>query len=447
MKTIYINGLMRERCGDFLNRLAGRFRVVGEGLRPLTQAPHLHFVDPGAGREKPAEAEVQEQARSVIRQTEELAAHLAADLKQAGLCPDAGWQVPAEVIRNDLLPRVNVLMRRERLFRDYHARHGVDLVISGSDYGGHSRPVALAARELGVPTLNLEHGFFFSRFQSWLIEDKAFLPTLFVSEYANLDNALEVAGFAREAEDYPHLGTRFLDLGTPVESVADQDLDRAAALQSLDLPDGRPRVLILGSWIEARAMNSLVQGQLDTMAAYEDLFRSLARHPRAGEVDLLIKLHPAEGHPQVFPGVQAALADLARQAGLPPPRVYKDNLPELLSVCDVVVTMGFSSVLFDAFQLDRPAVVLVLPFLAPSRQAGWQERISIPLRAGVMAAVETGEEVWSRVFAGLDPQERERLQQARAKLRERYGLEYRPVQEKSAAILAWIENLLDGNGA
>lgn len=443
MKTLYLNGLMMNRCGTFLEQLARRFQVAAPGLAASLPDADLHVVDSRTVAGSPTPEQLQQHARRVASEAQTLAAVMSEDLAAAGLSCGPEWRLPPDVVRSRLVPRVSHVLGLELEFRNFVARHPVDLVISGSDYGSHSRIITLVARELGIPTLNLEHGFFFSRFDQDRVDARSVLPTVFVSDFVNLDNELEKEGFAREAAARPVPASTFLALGTPMRTVAATGPASDDAAAALGLEPSDRRVLVLGSWIESRSVNSVIQGQLDTMAAYEDLLASLAASEMGPQVQLLIKLHPVDASPEVFPRVRAALLDMAAEHGLPRPEVFADRLPELLSAADVVVSMGFSSVLFEAFQLGKPAVVRVLPFLAPSRRSGWQKDINVPLREGVMTAVESGSEVWDEVAACLQPRHRQELAAARERLCRTYGLDFPSVETKSARIIDWIEKLLE----
>ncbi len=442
MKTIYLNGLMVERCQVFTEALARRFIVVAPGLRYDANNPDLHLVDARAETGQIGPAARRDFVQRVVEQSAVLAGSLASDLVAADVGFSTDWQVPEEFINSEILPKVERLQTAETVFQDFHARQPVDLVISGSDYGSNARPVALAARELGIPTLNIEHGFFFTRCDPDLNEHKSVLPTRFVSEYANFDNALEVESFSKEAQDDPRGGTTFMTLGTPVATAVPICPGRAEAVAALGLAAEKKIVLLFGSWIESRAINNLVQGQIDTIDAYEDLLRSLAATGLAGDVELLIKLHPVEAHPDVFPGVKAALETMASTMGLPAPRVYCDQLPELFGASDVVVTMGFSSLLFDAFQLGKPTIVRVMPYLTPGTTKDWRTEMNAPLREGVITAVESGDAVWSQVQSYLEPGGQEKLAAARERLCNKYELRAPSVEDKSAAIIQWIAELL-----
>lgn len=452
MSLLFLNGLMPERHGEFIRALGRRHTLAGTRLRSLTGEPGLSLIDylddgwlaaapPATGSEAPGALDARIEAR-----TRELAASLAADLaatqSDAHLAAAPDEREIAALVR----PRVARLVQDESRFLAFAAAHPVDLVISGSDFSSHSRPIARAARRLGLPTLDLEHGFFFSRLTGDWCRVHGRMPLLFASEHVNLDNALEKELLEHEQALFPRCdaaaSATFLDLGTPIGTVATQELPREQALARLGLDPSRPQVLLGGSWIEARTVNMLLGAQVDAMDLYDDLFRSLAARELGRRAQLTVKLHPADCRPDVLPGVKAAWAALARRHGLPAPLVLADSLAEAMSACDVLMTPSFSSILYDAFLMGKPSVVVLPRHLRFGEGEAWLRDSTLPLRAGVCEATIDGEDAWRRVEAFLEPGRRERFARDREAFSRRYDLRDRPVAEKSAAILAWIERRL-----
>ncbi len=175
---------------------------------------------------------------------------------------------------------------------------------------------------------------------------------------------------------------------------------------------------------------------------HEELFRSLADREFRHRMQLTIKLHPADARPDVLPGVKAGLEKMAERCGLPRPLIKSDMLPEVLGAADIVLAMGYSSVLYDAFLLGKPTVVIFPPFLVYSDKEGWQTGSSLPKRAGVSVATTGGEETWRQVEAWLEPARQEQFARDRAAFSEKYGLQHRSVAEKCERISAWITELL-----
>jgi hypothetical protein len=442
MKTVFVNGVMLDRCGVFLQLLAQKFQVAGPFLGNPPGRPDLHFLNSREALGPASEEQRVAWDAQVTREVSTLVEQVQRDLAIA--LPGEDFEDPGHMveIRQQVLPRVERVLDLDHHFRRFQASCPVSMVVSGSDYGSHSRAVVLAAKELGIPTLNIEHGFFFTRFDWNLIDGPGVLPTLFASDFANLDNDLEVEVFSREAAHFPQVKTQFLGLGTPLGDTSARDLDSRTSAAALGLAEDKKHVLMLGTWIEARAMNSVVQGQIDLIDTYEDLFRSLAPSDVRQNIDLVIKVHPADGHPEVFQGVKAGLEKMALSFGLPMPLILSDRLPEALSACDVAITLGFSSVLYDIFQLGKPAVVMIPDFLVPSRRENWQTELCVPLRAKVMTVVESGADAWVQVGAAFRPENQQAFHRAAQELKQKYHLEYRSVVQKSAAIITWMEEFL-----
>ena len=200
--------------------------------------------------------------------------------------------------------------------------------------------------------------------------------------------------------------------------------------------------MLAGSWNEARGVQRLVRGQVEMVDIYEDLFQSLAKREFRHRMQLTIKLHPADARPDVLPGVKAGLENMAERCGLPRPLIKSDMLTEVLGAADVVLAMGYSSVLYDAFLLGKPTVVIFPPFLVYSDKEGWQTDSTLPKRAGVSVATTSGKETWQQVEAWLQPERREKFARDRVAFSNKYGLQHRSVAEKCERISAWITELL-----
>ncbi len=445
MSLLFLNGLMPERHGGFIRALGRRHVLAGTRLRPLADEPGLQLLDYADDRYLAA-VTLAALAPRLDEQTRALAASLARDLAATQTDARLAAAPDAREIAALVRPRVERLLKEELRFRAFLAEHPVDLVISGSDFSSHSRVIARVARRLGLPTLDIEHGFFFSRLTGDWCRVRGRMPLLFASEHVNLDNALEKELLEHEQALFPRRdpgeASEFLALGTPIDTVATQELPREQALARLGLDPARPQVLLGGSWIEARTANMLLGAQVDAMDLYEDLFRSLAARPFGRQAQLTIKLHPADCRADVLPGVTAAYEDLARRHGLPAPLVLGDALAEAMSACDVLVTPSFSSILYDAFLMGKPSVVVFPRYLRFGRGEAWLRESTLPLQAGVCEATTGGEDAWRRVEAFLEPDRHARFARDREAFARRYGLGDRPVAGKTAAILEWIEQRL-----
>lgn len=448
MSLLLLNGLMPERHECFIRTLGRAHTLAATRWGKLAGDPTLRtidYMDDGLLQGAPELAEL---PALVDAQVRVLAGSLAADLGANPLDPRAGQPLTSAEVDERVRPRVERLLLEELRFRRFTQAHPVDMVISGSDFSSHSRIIAHTARALGIPTLDIEHGFFFSRLAGDWCRTRGRMPLMFTSEYVNLDNALEVELLDHEQALFlPRDPTRrvtFLGLGTPIDTVARQGLPREQALAALGLDPAKLQVLLGGSWIEARSVQKLLGAQVDVMDLYVDLFRSLAASGMGERIQLTIKLHPADTRPDVLPGVTAALAALADDCGLARPLILADRLAEAMSACDILMATSFSSVLYDAFMMGKPSLVVFPRYLVFSDDERWRAECTLPLQAGVCEAAVDGADAWRRAAAWLEPARRERFARDHAEFSRRYGLVDRPVQEKCDAILAWIESRLAG---
>jgi hypothetical protein len=438
MKTVFINGLMPLRSREFIRALCREFVVVGTGYGALADDPGITVIEP---TDVIGEIDFNNDPaflKRIVDQAEVLTGCLVRDAAASPLGPPEGWDLGRQKHIQMIVPRVAHLMNQMQIFRNFHHHQPVHMLISGADYSSHSRPVVLAARKLDVPTLDIEHGFFFTQMFSAFKPDRGYIPTLFSSDFVNLDNQMEVAIMTDHLKDYPTISPRLLALGTPAATVADKAPDQETARQVLGLPHDRKQVLLLGSWIEARMAGSLLSGQLDTINLFSDIFASLARSGFRDKLDLMIKLHPADCNPQVLPHVSACLTDLAERAGLPAPVIYSDRLAEVLAAADVVLAVSWTSVLWDCFLMEKPAVMLLPDYLTETLKPGWREAGSIPLAEGVMKAAADADDAWRLVEECLEPQQREQLSAKCQKLRQKYHLTDRSVEKTSRDITRWV---------
>ncbi len=438
MKTVFINGLMPLRSRIFIRALCREFTVVGSGFEALAEDPEIQVIEPAAVIGEMDYKQDPEFLQEIADQAEILAACLVRDAAASPLGPPADWTLGRQKYLEMVVPRVAFLLHRARVFRDFQARQPVHMLISGADYSSHSRPMVLAAKNLGVPTLDIEHGFFFTQMFAAFKPDRGYLPTLFASDYVNLDNRMEVSIMSDHLGDYPTISPTLLELGTPADTVADSAPEKQAARLTLGLDPQRKQVLLLGSWIEARLTGSLISGQLDTINLFREIFTSLAQSPAKDQLDLMVKLHPADCNSQVLPHVSACLKDLAESVGLPAPTIYSDRLGETLAAADVVLAVSWTSVLWDCFLLEKPAVMLLPDYLTQTLKPGWREAGSIPLAAGVMLAAADAPEAWRLIQNCLDSDYQTQLSAKCLNLRQKYGFEGKSVEKISRDITQWV---------
>ncbi len=436
MKTIYINGLMPERSQILFKHLADNFHIIGNGLDALKSNPSLKVSNPFEITGAMMGEDHNRLQNDINRNVKVLEESLQNDIQALG------FQTAKIDSQNSLRPKVTQLLKQAAYFRLLHKKHPIDLVLSGADYGSHARSIVRAARDLGIVTMNLEHGFFFNQIRWEFSEVKGHMPMFFTSEFVNLDSPMEVELFEELLENFPDQGTKFLGLGTPVDTVAGNVGTRNESCLKLGIDPDKTVISMMGRWIEARSLNNLVRGQLNTINLFESLFAELAKNDFKNNLEFLIKLHPAEARPEVFANITSCLENMARKFNLTPPRIFGDQLPDVLNASDLVGGIGFSSVLFDAFQLGKPTLVWTPPFLVPSPKPEWTQKGNIPLSANVMKVVQNSGDFWNEAEQWLQPEGKIQLAEDIKTLTKKYQLQYVSVEEKSQNIVQWIHEQL-----
>ena len=220
-----------------------------------------------------------------------------------------------------------------------------------AEAGGWGRAIMLEARRRGIPSAALQHGFIYRHWLNYLHEPDEMLPQGDDRGFPRPDVTLLFDKFAeehlREAGQFPpHAlevtgNARLDELAAACATLR----PRADAIrQALDLPPGRPCVVLAAKYSEIRdVLPSLVQ--------------AIDRLP---DVTLLIKPHPAETAGVYAPHTGPKVRVVPGSTGL----------AEMLTIADVLVTMN-STVAIDALTLDVPSLVIGLPNnLSPLVDAG-----------------------------------------------------------------------------
>ncbi len=438
MKTVFINGLMLPRSKELVRALCREFIVVGIGFKDLNESLGTNVVDPFDSIKETDFMHDKDFVDEVVAQTKILNENLSRDVSVSPLGPAPGWSLDKHKHEQVVMRKVANILYQMQVFKKFNALQPVHMLISGADYSSHSRPLVMVAKDLNIPSLDVEHGFFFSTMFAKFKPDQGNIPTLFASDFVNLDNNLEVSIISDHLAAFPTLSPQLLAMGTPGDTVAGHAPSKKTARSLLGLDPDRKQVLLLGSWIEARMAGSLLSGQLDTIKLYSDLFEKLASSELRHQIDLMIKLHPADCAPNVFPHVSACLMDLAQQNGLPAPTIYTDRLAEVLAAADVVLTVSWTSLIWDAFLMEKPTVMLLPEYLKESFKPGWQQKGNIPLAEGIVLAAEDAREAWVFAENCLTQGYQQELVSNCRKLRKKYDLRDKTIQEKSIEITQWV---------
>ena len=203
-------------------------------------------------------------------------------------------------------------------------------------------PVLLAAAPLGIPVV--------------LWEGNA-IPGRSVRATARLADVLTVSfGGTCEALAAAAPGRPCYVTGTPIRDT--REVDREAARQRLDIPDGLRVVLVFGGSQAVRRLNAAVAEAL----------------PRLVERVAVIHVTGDDGYAPALAAREALPAD--RRARYQPHPFLRDDMLTALAAADLIVGRAGSSTLAEATALGLPMVVVPYPHAAGHQKANARELVA-----------------------------------------------------------------------
>ncbi len=438
MKTLLALSLFPDRNQTLLQKLTERFRVITFQHHPYSSAPGVHTVERLLS---PADRAVSQLAfltewRRFLDFTREKLAHWLPD----DITSDFNLEQAAQSVYQKALNAYWSAV----VFRRLVERVGIDLVLGNADYSAYNRPIVLEARQLGIPTVDIQHGFSAVNWEAHV--GTAALPTYlpFISEYVNLDNEIEHQIWATYLSDQG-VGTpvHFVVNGTPNDDRGALRLSARAARAELGLPSDAYIVTVASSWPEARTPSMAVYGPLEELEYFDRAFHVLGRLSVERPVALVVKLHPTYAPTEIFRPAEAFLRRLAakRQAELR--LVTCEHHGQVLAASNVIMTPGCSSILWEGFLAGTPGLI----YLASGKLDQFRsERLndsSVLYRRGLLRYVFNEDELADAVRELLRPEGRRRYRQARARLKREFHIHPHSAEEKSERLCRWLEHLLE----
>ncbi len=442
-KIVFVVGMFPDKNSVFLDVLCREFRVV------MFRAQYFATRDNGT-----------------IEFAEDLLASDAQEFDWRAFCWDLHQAVElTESAIAEILPgTANPALSEEEFSRLYtlsfqtsylaHAfealatKIGVDFVIANADCSAIRRCIVVKAKQLGIPTLDIEHGFNHSLMPEPELLRQDFVPyPMFISDYVNLDNELEAG---RWQAYYKHTATtdipRFLTWGTP-NTISSAALTKAEARDRLGIDPAMPVITVAGTWNEARDVSVVLDALLGEGEFYQSAFAAIARVQHTAEAQVLVKLHPAYAREPLLSDCRCHLEHLAESLGMQIALIAEGGLSEVLSASDVIVCPTDSSILWEAFLVGVPGIILPASgffhrfFLADELGNG-----NVLAKAGWLQYVFSRSALEEAIRHFLNPDAQE-LGASRQEICERYGLELRTAEQKSERLVRWMKGLLDGQAA
>lgn len=438
MTTLFCRGLFPDRNVGFFGELCQRHRVIvarDEECWAELGFPVVYAEDLVPEAERSLSSQVLE------REVDRCVSFTETKLREMCRRPGVRGLTDAEIdqIRTKAVRAILV----SRVVGTLCDRKAIDMVVTNADYSGWRRPAVVAARDRGIPTLTIEHGFFCARPEPQACRPGTASPFLYVSDYVNLDNPLDldIVRQLREAAGTQST-SELLALGTPKDGTADTTLSREDACNRLGLRSDRPVVMIAGQWTFAVAP-SFLRSFAEEAGFYRDALAAVGRLPREMDCQVIVKVHPALGEERVLTGIAEYVAGERDRCGVQKMVTTVGYLPESLAAADAVVCPGPSSVLWEAVPGGTAGFILPLPsqienVLIPERLESANELC----RRGLMRYALSSEDLTDRLAVALRPGARESAVEAARQLATDYDIVRRTPDEKAERVADWIDERL-----
>ncbi|MBF0431553.1 MAG: hypothetical protein HQK83_09755 [Fibrobacteria bacterium] len=326
------------------------------------------------------------------------------------------------------------------IFNAFAAKIKIDMVIVSSDYDSFRRFIVIEARQLGIPTFNIEHGYsaphpLSDAYRYFIID--------YLSDFVNFDSELDVEYCKNFLQyDKQKSRTKFLALGTPQDAEADISLTRDNAITLLGLNNKKKVITLTGTWEEARNSN-LIEAITSTIDHYKNVFQSLATFPGIDNIQIIVKLHPTFVESEVFETTKNCLDKLSYDTGLKIDLISAVNFKEILAATDVMVALGVSAILWDNFLVGNPGIV----FPSQNQLKNFKDpdnfhTDSLLYQAGCIKMAGDKNKLLQYIQEYLSSDITMQINNARKVLKNKYNFRNQTVQEKSQNICNWINDYL-----
>ncbi len=442
-RHIFAVGLFPSANKEFLRHLCQRFRV-------FTFEHHYFEPKQGPGPEIAenllSKDEIKPDNRTLVWATSELLRHAETTLES--WLPGNG-QLPLQREEFEaVFPGCYAALCSLHVFKKIVAQYGVDMVVCNADYSGLRRPIIMEARKLGIPTLDIEHGFFGAAPTASALKSGMQPPSVFCSDFVNLDNELEKTCW-QSLQDASHgkSNSQFLTLGTPNDHSFDANISRTEALQRLGLAPNRFTITVASTWMEAHIPAVVLEGQMQHVYFFKDVLRVLARLQPEHDLQIILKMHPAftTGDRTAWEGALEFLQKYAEAVNIDIALTASSALSEIIAASDLLIYPNASSLLWEYFIAGKPGIVYYTPVLYEDYYDAEKLNSSNALfRAGCARFAFDIEQLQERIEHYLQPDNYVAFEQKVAELRGKYNLQHRSLEEKCRNICKWIAKYLEG---
>ncbi len=239
----------------------------------------------------------------------------------------------------------------------FHEQYHFDCLIVNSSSSAFRRTVVMTAKELGILTVNLEHGYVATLPGVDAQLQHTYFP--FITDITNLDNKLEILYWNSHQKKLGVELTTFWDCGTQTASVENIHLSKKQACQQLTIPVSYPVITVFCSWINASSPSNILGAYIEEISFFDSVV-ALSKQFREQSYahTIIIRLHPAYTLEQ-RKEIQEYLNDCCAEAQIQNFYVFASNVPlqTVLSATDVAIINAYSSVAWDCFLSSLPVII------------------------------------------------------------------------------------------
>ncbi len=437
-KTVFATGLFPDKNRNLLENLCRHFRVImlKQQAFPAAEGSLAEFAENVL-----AEEELQTDGQlfmwefhKCIKFTEQ---------KLADLFPEENSLSKDEF--ESFLKTARTASWMAHIFKRLAEKIQIDMVVTNADYSVFRRPIVVEAKRLGIPTLDIEHGFFaMSPEPSVLVEESRGPSLLFLSDFVNVDNQIEKELWGKYQKIGFNKNVKFLALGTPNDKSDGTTISKQEALHFLKLEPQKLTITLAGTWIEARYSSTAIASQLEHVEFFNGVLAALKKINANREIQVIIKLHPAHSEKQVFHDAETYFKKYAESIGVKISLVTCQDLNHVLAASDLIICPHLSSVLWEGFLASVPGVVYPLPsFFFKTYQKEKLNESNPLFRKGLLKFVFSEQELIDSVDHYLQPENYQKYQQASEKLRCEKQIKNESADIKSRRICKWIQDFVD----
>jgi GT2 family glycosyltransferase/tetratricopeptide (TPR) repeat protein/glycosyltransferase involved in cell wall biosynthesis len=431
---VALDSFFPERHSVFLKSLAENFNVVFSQKHPefhFESAPNISYADemnPINDREN--------FNTEFLAEKEKFKKYISEHLKRI----DANIKIDDSRF-NENTPNNTKLLRsfyNGRLLKNTIQARNIAFVILSAEYGYEARPVLLEARKAGIPVVNLEHGFFLA--SSYPLAHKKTAPvfTPFLADYVIMDNELDAnTNRLRVKLSGQKHQPEFMSFGAPLDAAKQAKRSKEQFLAENKLPVKNKNIVLISTWVEPRNPASIFQFQINEAEFYKKIFQSIGQYENRDSYNLIVKLHPSF---KLFNerGVYPFIKNLAAEAGIKNVIVLTDFLEEAITTADYLIFSHPSSVIKNAFDKNIPMALMLPQYTLDQYRKEKLIETDELIKNDILHMIFDEKNIFGFLKKYGLQQERKKLGERIQKIKNKWRMKTKNVEEISADIVKWV---------